>query len=139
VLIPNLPLHRRIPLETESGEIFSLISSRVFSFSRQQASESDQGYDTPQWDAGLQPAHISPASMSNESAATAVPSSPTPVPFSAVSSSSYVSAVKDLLSAAGLPLDLDREKLMEEAATLRETHRVQTQALGEVRGRSTCL
>ena len=125
----------RVPLEADNGEGFSLLSSQVFSFTHRQMEEGDAAHDPPaalvsvnSWMAVQQG-----ESQSSQSAVEGHPSGlHSLAPPSAVSSASYVSAVKDLLAAAGLPLDLDRAKLVEEATLLRETNRVQKQALGQV-------
>lgn len=54
------------------------------------------------------------AQQPDATAATAATAAPR------VGSQQLVSAVKDLLSAAGLPLDLEREQLLQQATTLRE-------------------
>ncbi len=141
-----------VPLEVEPGALHGVLSTAVYSFREGPPLAAPGGEDAPPGPApgggssepppALAPAGAWGAAASAQQGASAAageaprgPAGPAPA-GGPVGHAQLVGAVRDLLGAAGLPLDLERSELLGSVAELRATLRDAQRELQQVRVRA---
>lgn len=111
-----------VPLEAGNGEIMSVLSTQVYYF-QNSAGVNNQPTDTFSVGPPTQNLEAARGSSRGLTQVQPVPAIHGPLNGNAgdvLGPGQFVSAVQDLLSAAGLPLDLERLQLLNQAASLKE-------------------
>ena len=118
-----------VPLEAGNGETMSVLSTQVYYF-QNSSSLTHQPQGT--YVAALPNQNLATGSARGLPQVEPVPSIHPSNDGAVLSPGQFVSAVQDLLSAAGLPLDLERLQLLNQAASLKEALTLAERKLDQV-------